>query len=349
MRGACASNCQARTGDDLSEDIWIKIIQYNHQDCLDGASSSVAGLFRQLPYVSKQMYQVCKKYVKITPLDLPPGVIGDPKFLPTVAWMCRQQVKIGNFSAHSFFDLSSLWVRIIVHMLISCNTSQMTSFSMKCDFSLEGSKELGTDIDAEKAGIPAASLHANIMNEYEHQALLANTLLEQAASVKSLSLMVQDNAWHRLFLENFFHSIESLELYAYAGEFDSYHYNENQGVGDIIENMMTLKRLTLTGEFRGSMTINSASLEEIIIRDMSKHSDFVVDCCICPSLQRIKCAWDSEHGLCIGLEPIMPLNELELCFDEDDNADILVEQRPFHGLLVHSACIVTLIRKRFLL
>jgi len=295
------------------------------------------------------MYQVCKKYVKITPLELPPGVIGDPNSLPTVEWMCRQQVKIGDFSAHSFHDLNSLWVRIIVYILESCNTSEMTSFSMKCDFSLEGSKELGAFVDVEEAGILATYLHANIMNEYEHQALLANTLLEQASSLKSLSLMVQDNAWHRLFLENFFHSIESLELYAYAGEFDSYHYNENQGVGDIIENMMSLKRLTLTGEFRGSMTINSASLEKINIKDMSKHSDFVVDCCICPSLQSVRCAWDSEHGLCIGLEPITPLSELELCFDKDGNTDILVEQRPFHGLLVPPTCIVSLLRKRFLL
>mmetsp|Transcript_28623 Transcript_28623/g.42424 ORF Transcript_28623/g.42424 Transcript_28623/m.42424 type:complete len:358 (-) Transcript_28623:170-1243(-) len=357
MGDECGSNCSTTThscgGDDLSEDIWMKIIQYNHLNILDGSQSSVSGLFRVLPYVSKQMHRICNEYAKITPLDLPSGVIGNPKLLPMIEWMCRKRVKIRDFSANSYHDINSVWLRIIVYMLVSCNTSEMTSFSMKCDFSLVGSRELGTIVDAEEAGIPAVSLqyrYDDIIDEYDHQALLANTLLEQASSsLKSLSLMVQDNSWHRLFLENFLHSVESLEFYAYAGEFDSYSYNENHGVGDMIENMSSLKRLTLTGEFRGSMAINSISLEEINIIDMSKHSDFVVECCICPLLERIRCAWDAEHGVCIGLEPIAPLSEFELNFDEDGSADILVQHRPFHGLLVSPTCIVSLLRKRFLL
>ena len=63
---------------------------------------------------------------------------------PMIAWMCRKRVKIRDFSSNSYHDINSVWLRIIVYMLVSCNTSEMISFSMKYDFNLIGSRELGS-------------------------------------------------------------------------------------------------------------------------------------------------------------------------------------------------------------
>lgn len=344
---------------DLSEDIWIKIIQYTCSNSLSKQQPKqnnptclcILDMFRTLPLVSKQFHKICQDYVKVVPLEVPTGMIGNPKNLPIIAWMCREKVKIGRFDANSYYDINPMWLKIIVLLLNSCNTSEMTSFIMKCDFSLTGAKELGTMADVEKAGITllhALTNLAQLSHEYDHQALLANTLLQQAPNLRSLSLIVQDSGWYRLYLENFSETIQELELYAYAGEFYSYHYTEQHGISSLMEQMKSLKYLTLSGEFRGSMTIISASLETIDIRDMAKHSDFVVDCCICPSLRFFSCAWDAEHANCIGLEPLAPLDELELHFDADGKSEVQVQYRPFYGMDVPPTCVVSLVHKRFL-
>jgi hypothetical protein len=344
---------------DLSEDIWIKIIQYlcwnsisNPKHNLQNPSYSIPNLLQTLALVSKHFHKICRDYVKIIPLDIPTGTIGDPRKLPMIDWMCRQHVKIGTFDASSYHDINITWLRIIVYMLKACNTLEMKSFIMKSDFSLVGVKELGNIVDVEKAGISldtTTPLDLLFSSEDDYQALLANTLLEQAPNLRSMSLIVQDNGWYRLFLENFLETMEELELYAYAGEFYSYHYTEQQDISHFIENMKSLKQLTLTGEFRGSLSILSTTLERIDIRDMAKHSDFVVDCCICPSLQFFSCAWDAEHATCIGLEPAVPVGEFELSFDESGKSDVMVQFRPFCGLVVPPTCIVSLVHKRFLL
>lgn len=338
---------------DLSEDIWIKIIQYICSNSLDSKpkhkknSCSITHLFQTLPLVSKQFRKICKDYVKIVPMDVPSGMIGDPHKLKTIAWMCREHVKIRQFDANSYHDINGIWLRVIVYMLNACNTCDMKSFVMKCDFSLIGMKELGTIADVERAGIPLDALDfGELPNERSHQALLANTLLEQAPNLRSMSLIVQESGWYRLFLENFLETIQELELYAYAGEFYSYHYNEQHGISELIQNMKSLKCLTLSGEFRGSLTIISSTLEKIDIRDMAKHSDFVVDCCICPCLQVFSCAWDAEHSTCIGLEPAF--DEFNLRFDEFGKSEVAVQHRPFCGLEVPPTCVVSLVRKRFL-
>jgi len=344
---------------DISEDIWIKIIQYVCSTSLSRpkyqkeSCSSIADLFQTLALVSKQFHKICKDYVKIVPMDVPSGMIGDPRKLKTIAWMCREQVKIRQFDANSYHDINGIWLRIIVYMLNRCNTSDMTSFIVKCDFSLPGVKELGTMEDVKKAGIRLDDALGDlggspVSNEYSHQALLANTLLEQASNLRSISLIVQENGWYRLFLENFLETIEEVELYAYAGEFYSYHYNDQHGISELIESMKSLKCLTLSGEFRGSLTIISSTLEKIDIRDMAKHSDFVVDCCICPRLQVFSCAWDAEHATCIGLEPMAPLGDFELDFDESGKSEVPVQFRPFYGLDVPPTCVVSLLHKRFL-
>lgn len=295
-------------------------------------------------------------------MDVPSGMIGDPRKLNTIAWMCREQVKIRQFDANSYHDINGIWLKVIVYMLNACNTTEMTSFIMKCDFSLIGVKELGTRTDVEKAGIPLeneddddedeASDHDGIgelsKDERSYQALLANTLVEQAPNLRSMSLIVQEDGWYRLFIENFLETMQELELYAYAGEFYSYHYNEQHGISELIPHMKSLKCLTLSGEFRGSLTIISSTLEKIDIRDMAKHSDFVVDCCICPCLQVFSCAWDAEHATCIGLEPVAPLGEFELHFDEHGRSEVEVQYRPFCGLEVPPTCVVSLVHKRFL-
>jgi len=345
------------TGDDLSDEIWLKIIQYNHSNSLDRKSSvsgqystSALEMFRHLPYVSRTMRKVCNDFVRIVPLDISSGVIGNPKELPMIQWMCQTRVKIGKFDANSYHDINSMWLRIIVHILISCNTAEMSCFDMKCDFSLEGVKQLGKRVDAENAGMFEALQHSEFLNEYEHQALLADTLFEQAPCLKSLSIMVGNNSFHLPLLERFLDTIEELELYAYAGgDFDSYHYNEQDDISGIIGSMKNLKKLFLGGELCGSLTIISESLEKIDIRGMTKHSDFIIECCICPSLKMFSCTWDSEHGKCIGLEPVAKLDESDLHFDDNSRADIVVEYRPFHGMMVPGSCIVSLLHRRFLL
>ena len=341
------------SAEDLSDDIWIKIFQYTHHNILGDESvedpTSICRLFTVVPYVSKHLHKICNSYAKIISFQVEHGTIGNLSSLPLIEWMCKCQVKICSFNATSYHDINSLWLRIIVHMLISCDTTDLKSFTLKCSFSLEGSDKLGTLQDAELAGISLESMHlSNFMDELEHQALLANTLGEQAPNLESLSLIVQDNIFHTLYLGKFQSSLKELELFAYEGEFDSFHYSEHHNVKDMIENMTSLTKLTLTGEFRGSMTINSESLQEINIRGMSKHSDFVVESCVCPKLKLFACAWDNEHSVIIGLEAVNPLDDFDLEF-EDDVADIVVGTKAFHGLDVPKDCVVSLLRKRFLL
>jgi len=313
--------------DSISEDIWSGIMQYC---CSTNFSEFLTYGMRKLALISKEFYRVCKKTVKTFPVNLISGNLCrggcKNKFYP-LSWACRNETKIGKFIyAH-------IHPGAIIHVFDQCNMRELSVLSLEVLLpkylsvsqhetwmEVERTSALGVEV-----GIPDNLFTYNkcraddLYSLHEH---IADRMRDQyqngsAPIVKELSIAIYKEKAHLQLFELLRHSVEKLHLTIYTGEVNRqgeiHSYDAHmQAISAMIEKMTSLKSLKIFCHFSALFEIRSSSLRSI--STVSSNTGFCVERCICPSLEKFRCAHRSVAGemLYNGVIPTIPFSRNDL-------------------------------------
>jgi len=329
----------------IPDEIWFNIysFMYNRSFSADDtdhySDAGIYHLFRNLAYVSPDVYHSLLRYVRHTPLK----VYGDLFFstiakevFERIAWLCKHKVKIGEYKIGSYGTNEFTFIKYI---LTSCDITQLEA----CHLDLRVWH--GAIAESFAAPVPAAiPSHAfqecsNVMTTAEFQRFFAEYVLARAISLKRMKIDVKIAGLHLPLLMNLSDSLEELELRIFAVD-DCICEDLSRAIGQLSK----LKKLKVYALFKGSCHIYSSSLEEIDVIDC--WNGFFIDKCHCPSLKMFKCTHTHKvngSALSNGIRPVVPFSEEER---KDMEAKKVVTMtagsRTFIGMKVPETCMVSI-------
>jgi len=326
----------------ISDEIWFNIysFMYNRSFNVDETATSysdagITRLFRNLVYVSPDVYHSLLRYVRHAPLK----VYGDLYFstivtaaFERIAWLCKHKVKLGEYKIGSYGTNAFTFVKYI---LMSCDITQLEA----CHLDLRDWYGAVAGSLAVRAGIPSHVVqeYYNVMTTAEFQRFFVEYVPARAISLKRMKINVKIAGLHLPLLMNLSDSLEELELCIFAVE-DCTCEDLSRAIGQLSK----LKKLKVYALFKGSFRIYSSSLEEIDVIDC--WNGFFIDKCVCPSLKMFKCAHTHKvngNTLSNGIRPVVPFSKEER---KDMEAKKVVTMaagsRTFIGMTVPETCIV---------
>ena len=320
----------------------ITVNTTNHSNSADGihgcpSDDGIPALFRNLVYVSKDVYSSLFRHVRYTPVKLNGSLHYTVKSFERIAWLCKHKAKLGEYKVNIF---GANAFALLKYVLISCDATKLEV----CHLDLFTSSICsGFDSVALRSGIPSHVIQEhNSMTVVEFQRFFAEYVPKHATSLKSMKIDFWKGELNLPLLTSLSDSLEELELIILP-KYRLERTSKLKKLSLAIAQLSKLKKFQLDARFDGSFQIHSTSLEEI---ETTCGLGFFIDKCVCPSLKMFKCMHVyivNRPGFLNGIRPVVP-------YSKEDRKDMTAKRkvamtagsRAFIGINVPEACMISI-------